>query len=119
MYSLEFNINQKIKNQLYDRDNICIFAVLGYKISPKVCFIVANCHLLFNNNRGDIKLAQIHQTINALHMLKNHFSEKYPIQNLILCGDFNSLPRSAVYKYITEGELDCTHLDKRKVIYLY
>lgn len=35
--------------------------------------------------------------------------------SFMLCGDFNSIPNSAVYKYITDGELNCSTLDKRKV----
>jgi hypothetical protein len=67
----------KIKDlsSVYDRDNICIFAVLQYLNYPEICFIVANTHLLFNNNRGDVKLGQIYQALNSIDLLKKHFSK--------------------------------------------
>jgi mRNA deadenylase 3'-5' endonuclease subunit Ccr4 len=110
-------MNQSSKNisEVYDRDNIAIFAVLQYLSKPDVSFIISNMHVLFNNNRGDIKLAQVYQVLNSLKVLKNYYGQKYKKVNLILCGDFNSVPNSGVYKMITEGSLDCTELDRRKV----
>lgn len=110
-------MNQSSENisEIYDRDNIAIFAVLQYLCKPDVSFVISNMHVLFNNNRGDIKLAQVYQVLNSLKILKNYYSQKYKKVNLILCGDFNSVPNSGVYKMITEGSLDCTELDRRKV----
>jgi mRNA deadenylase 3'-5' endonuclease subunit Ccr4 len=113
-------MNSKDKNisQIYDRDNICIIAALKYTLHPKNCFLIANSHLLFNNNRGDIKLAQTYQILQTLKQLKQNFNNLgYEYVNLILCGDFNSVPNSGVYKLITEGSVDCTNLDRRKVKY--
>lgn len=75
LYCLEFNMNKSSKdiNQTYDRDNICLFAVLSYNSNPTSGFIIANTHLLFNINRGDVKLAQIYQIINSLQKLENDY----------------------------------------------
>jgi len=55
---------------IYDRDNIALFCVLKSVINSNLCFIIANTHLLFNVNRGDIKLGQIYQILNGLNKLK-------------------------------------------------
>jgi hypothetical protein len=67
------NISNKNLSSIYDRDNISIFAVLKYTIKPDFCFIVANAHLLFNNNRGDIKLAQSYQILNSMKVLREFY----------------------------------------------
>ena len=109
------NITPQNISEVYDRDNICLFAVLQYLAYPEMCFIVTNTHLLFNNNRGDIKLGQVYQLINSLNLLKNYYSQHYSKVNLIFCGDLNSVPNSGVYKMITEGKVDCSKIDRRKV----
>ncbi len=109
------NGKSELKSDVYDRDNICLFAVLSYKAYPNVSFIITNTHILFNNNRGDIKLAQVYQIINSLACLKEYYSSKFEKVNIIFCGDLNSVPNSGVYKMITEGEVNCTNLDRRRV----
>ena len=109
------NKSTKDISTVYDRDNICVFSVLKYLDDSNVCLIVANCHLLFNNNRGDVKLAQAYQIVNTLNLLQAEYSKTFSKVNLILCGDFNSIPNSGVYKLITEGVLNCTEIDRRKV----
>ena len=42
-------------------------------------FIVANTHVLFNINRGDTKIAQVMQIMNALSKLEEKFSN-FPIK---------------------------------------
>jgi hypothetical protein len=121
LYCLEFNMNLNNKNisEIYDRDNVCLFAVLKYKADPNLCFIVASSHILFNNKRGDVKLGQVYQIINSFEILKNYYKSTFREVNLILCGDFNSAPNSGVYKMITNGSLDCSKLDKRKVFKIF
>jgi mRNA deadenylase 3'-5' endonuclease subunit Ccr4 len=105
----------KDKSIIYEKDNICLFGIFSFKKDPSTCFIIANTHLLFNEKRGDIKLAQAYQILRSIHILKEHFSERFKHVNLMLCGDFNSAPNSGIYKLITEGKVDCTTLDKKKV----
>jgi len=109
------NISSKDVSEIYSRDNIGILAVLSYTAYPEVCFVVANTHILFNRNRGDIKLAQVYQLTNTMNILKNHFSQKFSKVNLMICADLNSAPNSGVYKMITTGKVNCSKLDRRKV----
>lgn len=77
MYCLEFNMNKNSQdiNQTYDRDNICLFAVLSFNANPTTGFIISNSHLLFNINRGDVKLAQTYQILTSLQKLENEYSK--------------------------------------------
>ena len=120
-YSLIFNMNiynqdGKDLSSIYDRDNCAIMCTLKYNES----YLVVTCtHLLFNKNRGDIKLAQIHQLSNAIYVIKNHVSSTYKVEfnkiSSFICVDMNSLPCSAPYKYLTESNLNCDFLLPEKM----
>ncbi len=109
--TLEFKSNL-INTELYNKDNIAQFVILKDK-KNKIYYIVANTHLLFNLKRGDIKIAQIYQVslvIDKLAKLLQN-SNKLKIFSFI-CGDFNSVRNSGVYKLLTEGMLDLTNISK-------
>ena len=60
---------------LLNRDNIAQILVLKTKFtSPRtdkpILVFVLNCHLLFNLNRGEIKVAQLYYLIQAVNKLK-------------------------------------------------
>lgn len=112
-YSLVFNMNigkNKDLSTIYDRDNVAVFALLKMKEHDKI--VIASCvHLLFNKNRGDIKLAQAYQIIKAVEKLKSYALEQHkPTEGVstIICADLNSLPCSGVYKLLTNGKLNLT-----------
>ncbi len=69
----EFNLDDKF---IYSRDNVAIFAVLKLKANPKKGFIVCSTHILFNQNRGDIKLGQITQVLEILKKLVSKYCKK-------------------------------------------
>ena len=66
-------------SKVYNKDNVCVFAVLKHKKFSNMIFIVANTHVLFNINRGDTKIAQVMQIMNALSKLEEKFSN-FPIK---------------------------------------
>mmetsp|Transcript_41030 Transcript_41030/g.66015 ORF Transcript_41030/g.66015 Transcript_41030/m.66015 type:complete len:446 (-) Transcript_41030:763-2100(-) len=98
-------------HELMDRDNVALVVVLEHCVTKqKIC--VCTTHLLYNPGRGDIKLLQLQMLFKILKNTQQAHDE-CPI---ILCGDFNSTPNSAVYHYVTEGSLqDGMELDRRKV----
>jgi mRNA deadenylase 3'-5' endonuclease subunit Ccr4 len=108
-------------SQIYNKDNISIFAVLRQRNFIKNIFIIATTHLLFNLNRGDIKIAQTLQTLYSIDRIKEKYRKCHLIKensynvNIIFTGDFNSVSNSGVYKLITEGKLNCTSIDYKKV----
>lgn len=100
-----------------DRDNVAVVVLLKPKTTGRasrqrnnmVC--VSNTHLLFNNKRGDIKLAQLACLFAEIDEIAGISSPEkggthcsyHPI---ICCGDFNSTPHSPIYNFVVRGFLD-------------
>ena len=98
--------------ELLDRHNVGIIVLLrpavtrGSEIKtmgPPLC--VANTHLLFNPRRGDVKLAQLAILLAEIDKVVKSCKARGEHCNLIMCGDFNSLPYTPLYQLITTGEL--------------
>lgn len=98
--------------ELLDRHNVAIIVVLQPLViqdsevmakGPPLC--VANTHLLFNPGRGDVKLAQLAILLAEIDAVVKSCKAKGEHCNIILCGDFNSVPHMPLYQLITRGEL--------------
>lgn len=98
--------------ELLDRHNVGIVLLLQPMVTqgsevkakgPLLC--VANTHLLFNPRRGDVKLAQLAIMLAEIHSVVKSCKAKDKHCNVILCGDFNSVPHMPLYQLITTGEL--------------
>ena len=98
---------RKFMNRL-SRDNVAQIVVLEALrpvrpgMSPnsardnRIC--IANTHLYSNVQRADVKLWQ---AVNLIRELRQFvFQRDVP---LLLCGDFNSEPESAVYEFLMTG----------------
>jgi len=57
---------------------------------------------LFNPKRGDVKLGQIRLLLEKANAL----SEKWDKIPIVLAGDFNSTPDSAIYKFLTTMKVE-------------
>ncbi|XP_061699727.1 protein angel homolog 1 isoform X2 [Syngnathoides biaculeatus] len=97
---------------LLDRHNVGIVLVLRpvvyqeSKVRAKGSLLcVANTHLLFNPSRGDVKLAQLAILLAEIDNMIKSWRAKCEHCNVIMCGDFNSLPHMPLYQLITTGEL--------------
>lgn len=97
---------------LLDRHNVGIVLLLrplvnqGSKMKemgPPLC--VANTHLLFNPRRGDVKLAQLAVMLAEIDSMIKSCKAKGEHCNVIMCGDFNSVPYMPLYQFITTNEL--------------
>ncbi|KAI8621792.1 Endonuclease/exonuclease/phosphatase [Chytriomyces sp. MP71] len=115
-------------NAVTGKDNICMFAVLDRVIadstsksnekvppthrhpSQRVC--IATTHLLFNTNRGLLKLAQLHLILTHAKRIASRFG---PYCNTILTGDWNMTEESAMYHYILAGETEPFIFDERYI----
>ncbi|GMH23352.1 hypothetical protein Nepgr_025195 [Nepenthes gracilis] len=73
--------------------------------------VVGNIHVLFNPNRGDIKLGQIRLFLERAHKLAEEWG-KIPV---VLAGDLNSVPQSAVYQFMSSAELDLSRHDRKRI----
>lgn len=95
-----------------DRHNVAIVLLLrpvfteGSEVKARgLPLCVANTHLLFNPRRGDVKLAQLAVMLAEIDRVVKSCKAKGEDCNIILCGDFNSVPQKPLYQLITTGEL--------------
>ncbi|XP_042002203.1 carbon catabolite repressor protein 4 homolog 6-like [Salvia splendens] len=73
--------------------------------------VVCNIHVLFNPNRGDIKLGQIRVLLERA----NAVSKLWNDAPIVICGDFNCTPKSPMYNFIKDKELDLSKVARDKV----
>uniref|UniRef100_A0A1D1Y351 Carbon catabolite repressor protein 4 5 n=2 Tax=Anthurium amnicola TaxID=1678845 RepID=A0A1D1Y351_9ARAE len=73
--------------------------------------LVGNIHVLFNPNRGDIKLGQMRLLLEKAHEI----SEEWGKTPIVIAGDLNSIPQSALYQFISSSELDILTYDRRAI----
>jgi CCR4-NOT transcription complex subunit 6 len=119
-YCLEFNdlARQEVANLGLDegearrfmnrltRDNIAQIIVLeslsrsNNRNTGRSSLCVVNTHIYSNNQRIDVKLWQ---SINLIREIQQFVSTRDLA--LMICGDFNSEPQSAVYDFIMNGNL--------------
>ncbi|XP_068565166.1 protein angel homolog 2 isoform X2 [Cebidichthys violaceus] len=103
---------------LLDRDNVGLVLLLRpsgpeRRSDPSAFICVANTHLLYNPRRGDIKLAQL-----AILLAEIGRLSRLPdgsANPVVLCGDFNSTPRSPLYGFLTTGSLEYRGLQSSMV----
>ncbi len=100
---------RRFMNRL-NRDNIAQIVVLeslarntsGRGGRSLLC--VVNTHLYSNHQRPDVKLWQ---TMNLAREIQSFVSSRDLA--LLICGDFNSEPTSAVYEYLKHGAVSSDH----------
>lgn len=107
-------------NKLGLRDNVAQICVLeqssqdnGDNSSTSNCnkVVICNIHVLYNPKRGEIKLGQVRVLLEKAHAI----SKIWDNAPIVLCGDFNCTPKSALYNFISEQKLDLSELDRDKV----
>lgn len=91
------------------RDNVAQLLVFELCEASSRRVIVGNIHVLFNPKRGDIKLGQVRILLSKAHAL----SEKWGGIPVVLAGDFNSTPQSAIYEFLSNSKLNITARDRR------
>ena len=81
--------------------------------------VIANIHVLFNPKRGDIKLAQVRTMLEEAERMAaatdKSSGRASPPCPVVVCGDFNSAAGSALYNFVTQGELDLRSTERRRV----
>jgi hypothetical protein len=68
--------------------------------------VVANTHLYWRPTYEDVKLLQAYMLAQALQTFcrRKQFTKGLSA-SLVFCGDFNSLPATVVYDYLTRGSI--------------
>lgn len=107
----------KPETELLDRHNVGIVLLLRplvnwgsqvKEVGSPLC--VANTHLLFNPRRGDVKLAQLAILLAEIDSVIKSCKAKGEHCNVIMCGDFNSVPHMPLYQLITTSQLHYQNL---------
>ncbi|TYZ66124.1 hypothetical protein PybrP1_009266 [[Pythium] brassicae (nom. inval.)] len=102
-----------------DRDNVAIAAVVEWRgggVDPPQRLIVATTHVLFNPKRGDVKLKQLELLTRRLSELRVQQpagdAPEPSLLPVVLCGDFNLEPFSALYEFLSTGSLRVPDLNR-------
>lgn len=74
-------------------------------------FLVGNIHVLYNPKRGDIKLGQMRIFLEKAYEL----SQEWGCIPVVITGDLNSLPQSAMYQFLASSKLHIQQYDRRHV----
>ncbi|SCM23285.1 carbon catabolite repressor protein 4, putative [Plasmodium chabaudi adami] len=108
------------------KDNIALVLLLEYvqnnktyeaenyenENDKKKMVIVANTHIIANPEATYVKIWQTQILVKVIEYLKINFIQKYEIiPSMIICGDFNSTPNSAVYQLLYKKKCCRTHND--------
>eukprot|EP00903_Cladosiphon_okamuranus_P015669 g14470.t1 len=70
--------------------------------------VIANTHLVFNPKRGDVKTAQLMLLTSRVERL----AKSSGADGVMICGDFNMTPDSALYHYMVRGALAVDGLNR-------
>ncbi|XP_061344964.1 carbon catabolite repressor protein 4 homolog 3-like isoform X2 [Gastrolobium bilobum] len=93
------------------RDNVAQLFVFEMCESDSRRLLVGNIHVLYNPNRGEVKLGQIRFLLSRAQIL----SEKWGNTPVVLAGDFNSTPESGIYKFLSSSELNIMLYDRKEL----
>ncbi|XP_050441729.1 protein angel-like isoform X2 [Adelges cooleyi] len=101
-----------------DRDNVGIVLRLSPRQNEHENVIVSTTHILYNKKRHDVKLAQVHLLLAEIERVayKGHDKDDdrvIPLYHpIVLTGDFNLEPNTAVYDFLINGALNYSELQK-------
>ncbi|ESW33230.1 hypothetical protein PHAVU_001G053400 [Phaseolus vulgaris] len=107
-------------NKLGLRDNVaqlCVLEIINRNgslpssLTGSSKVVVCNIHVLYNPNRGEIKLGQVRVLLDKAKSVSKLWNDA-PV---VICGDFNCTPKSPLYNFISEQKLDLSGIDRNKV----
>lgn len=98
-----YGFNDTLANEMY-YPSMALFMVLTRTEGPDFgrSILIVNTHLLFNKNRGHVKLGMLVLILKAVQSIK----KQYGIKDVFICGDFNLIPNSMLYEYLNTGHID-------------
>ncbi|KAF3331513.1 carbon catabolite repressor protein 4 3 isoform X1 [Carex littledalei] len=92
------------------RNNVAQLLVLE-EVQEGRQLVIGNIHVLFSPGRGDVKLGQIRLLLERA----NYLSRTWGDIPIILAGDFNSTPHSAIYEFLSSREIDVSLHNRLKM----
>jgi len=100
----EFRRAGEIFNRVMTRDNIAVLTLLENK-DTRQKLLIANAHLHWDPSYRDVKLLQTKMLVEEI----SRFAPRnVPV---LICGDFNSMPSSGVYTFLSSGSVPEDHED--------
>lgn len=94
----KFSLTNDLLKRVVPRNTVAIIVQLYDKVNDKNIF-VTNTHLYWSPKFNDVKLFQSKLLINLLkEFITNTTKESNP--HIIMCGDFNSIPESMVFRFL-------------------
>lgn len=99
------------------RDSVFVIMLLSFLFLRQMCrvesrrLVVGNIHVLYNPSRGEVKLGQIRFLSSRAQLL----SDRWGNAPVVLGGDFNSTPQSAIYKFLSTSELNVKLYNRREL----
>lgn len=130
----DFKKTEDMFNRVMTKDNIAVIALLENKESGSR-LIVANVHVHWDPEFRDVKLVQVAMLMDELEKIAERFAKFPPKLNVadgfpaapkytngtqiptMICGDFNSVPDSGVYDYLSSGVISGSHEDFMNHVY--
>ncbi len=126
-------LSHEMYNRVMTKDNIAVVVMLEAKATG-TRLILANAHIHWDPKFRDVKIMQVAMMMDELHNMADKFVEKparYPREDthkapkykhgeeipLIVCGDFNSIPGSGVYEFLSRGCIERNHDDFMELDY--
>ena len=108
-----FFLNLRLKNgKNYNREDeltknmtypsTALFLLLEEKNKIKSSILIINTHLLFDAKRGDIKFGMLILIFKTIYKITQNFA----VSDIFFCGDFNFMPNSMLYNFITKSLVD-------------
>jgi CCR4-NOT transcription complex subunit 6 len=135
----DFQKTEDMFNRVFTKDNIAVVALLENRHTGSR-LIVANVHIHWDPEYRDVKLVQTGLLMDQLSEIADRFSRLPPRLHdendpdslgrppppsysdgtqipTIVCGDFNSVPDSGVYEFMSTGSVPSTHPDFTPYVY--
>ncbi|KAG7098475.1 hypothetical protein E1B28_000420 [Marasmius oreades] len=114
----DFKSCKAVSKRLLQRGNIgiiCLFKCL----STRKQLLLTNTHIYWDPEFCDVKLVQVGMLLREMEKVADRVrSEMAQVQPagppelpIVLCGDFNSLPSSGVYDFLSTGTIPKNHPD--------
>lgn len=119
----ELRKTEDVFNRVMIKDNIAVVCLLEFKDTLSRV-IISNAHLHWDPQYKDVKLVQTAMLVEELEKIISKYAalaSRYPTHvalaanpsryPIILCGDFNSLPNSGVYEFLSRATVPQGHED--------
>ncbi|KAI8374608.1 Endonuclease/exonuclease/phosphatase [Radiomyces spectabilis] len=124
----DFKKTEDIYNRVMNKDNIAILTMLENKQTLERV-LVANSHVHWDPSFADVKLVQVGMLMDEIEKFAmKHLSPPASSPNgrvyaspaalpTVVCGDFNSVPESGVYEFLSKSAVEQGHCDFGDHIY--